>query len=137
MRTVTCAPILGLCAVALLSQTPPDCKDTVNRTVIDRAMPAVAPTLIAFPAPRPVPDCALCAKLSTTSERRNDANRAAIYRAIRAIGSRIFPGNAPLGGSRMNPVLAHRTWLGSDFRFVVGESVTAAPPCTAPAALVR
>ncbi len=118
MRIVTCAPILALCAAALFSQTPPNCNDAVNRTGVT-----------ALHATRPMPECVLCEKLSAPV-RQTGANRIPIYRAIRALGSRIFPGNQP-DRSRANTLLMRRFWRGSDFRLVLGKNA-ASPPCPAP-----
>ncbi len=109
MRTVTCVPILGFCAATLFSQTPPACNETVNRTAIQSVDPGVS----AFQPPRPIPECELCAL--PAPERQAGANRGPIYRAIRALGSRLLPAKQQ-DGSRPKIMLLRRFWGGAKFR---------------------
>ena len=133
MRGATCAPILGLLSVAVFAQTSPDCIDTVNWTLIYRSMPAMASGIVTGPGVRPLPECALCARFSQASTARpGGANRTPIYRAIRALGSRIFPGNLLGRQPRTGRTLLDRSWRGMDFRFVLGKEVVAGRPCPAP-----
>jgi hypothetical protein len=53
------------------------------------------------------------------------------------LGSRIFPGNSPRGGSRTNAVLIERFRRGSDFRFVLGNSTALSRPWPCPAPRVQ
>ncbi len=135
MRTVTCTPILGFFAAALYSQTPSDCNDTLNRTVVQRAAPGAAQTGSAFQPPLPVPECVLC--VVAAPEKPIGVNRNPIYRAIRSLGSRVFPGNEPGARPRKNTTLLRRFWRGSDFRVVLGKSAETSPPCPAPASPVQ
>ena len=123
MRISTCAPWVALCAmpVFVFSQTPPGCQNLVNRAIIARAMPDLAPSLV-LPG-------SLQTSFSATP-RQNGANRNVIERAIRALGSRVFPG-------KPQPRPAVHSWVGADFGFAPTTHAAADPCAAAPVRTYR
>lgn len=80
MRFSLYAPLLGLSAMAALAQsTPRGLYNPANQ----KAEMQVAPRLT----------CELCTAAAPSGVKQGGTNRGAVERAIRALGSRVFPGD--------------------------------------------
>lgn len=97
MRFSLYAPILGLSAMAALAQNPPRGLYNANHKVTNDWLRGSLPVVQEPLAPRLT--CELCTAAVPTGEKQGGTNRGAIERAIRALGSRIFPGNRLAAGS--------------------------------------
>ena len=101
MRRLLYAPLLGLCFVAALAQTPPRGQNDLNQKLTNRWMRGPLP---AAPETRFAPPlvCELC---GNAAPKPDGPNRNAIERAIRALGARIFPGTgrSSLNGKSKGP----------------------------------
>ncbi len=90
MRFSLYAPLLGLSAMAALAQNSPRGLYTTNHKVTNnwtrRSLPVAQEPL----APRLT--CELCTAAVPAAEKQGGTNRGAFERAIRALGSRVFPG---------------------------------------------
>lgn len=97
MRLSLYAPLLGLSAMAALAQTPPGGQNDPNQKVMNGWMRG---SLKVAPEPRFAPrlTCDLCTMAAPQREAQGGANRAAVERAIRALGARIFPGKRLAAG---------------------------------------
>ena len=90
MRISLYAALLGLCATAAVAQTAPGGHNNTNQEPASVWMTGSFPVVPQPPVAARL-TCELCTKAGPQRE-KNGTNRAAIERAIRGLGSRIFPG---------------------------------------------
>lgn len=97
MRLSLYAPLLGLCVLAAPAQTPPrghlvTTEQTTTGDWMRGPLPVAQPHLPARLT------CELCTTAAPPVKEQGGTNPAAVKRAIRALGSRIFPGRKLAAG---------------------------------------
>ncbi len=97
MRFSLYAPLLGLSAMAALAQYSPRGLYNTNQEVTKNWSRGSLP-VAEEPQFAPRLTCELCTAAVPAGEKQGGTNRGAIERAIRALGSRIFPGQRLAAG---------------------------------------